>query len=303
MPSVAPRNLLRPGRLGPCLLAAALLAGCRGPVDLPTEARKELYVELLRAEGPVETRPVSAPLDPASMARAFAAVRRLSVGAQDDAQGLLDVLDAPGDDEPAGTEPALLVWTGEPERARTASCYVGHEAFLRQGEPLSLGVIHRLRLLVVNRTGRTLRLPLADLSLAGVAGDDDLEPLDLLGAADARGRVEEALVVADGEAGLLDAFFFAPQLHPRLASAWRVEERGAAGALGTWSFQLPLRRRYVLEAAPLDELEARVAVGEPLPEARAVEEELPFFMEARVDAVGAPAPAPAAPAPAPAVAR
>jgi len=270
---------------------ALALAACAAPPP-PTSARKEIYVE--DQGGPAsDGRTLPFPLAASALDRSYVVVRRLETGVQDDAQALLDLAgeDAPppGEEEEAPPAPALLVWVGEATDGGVSSCYLGHQAFVQRDRDVAVGVVHRVRLRVVNRTERPLRLPIAGLRLAGETSDGEPEPLELLGALDGEGRLEEALVVPSGGADELDAYFSGLQLHARLFARWGLEEERSPGAptpAGRWSFQATLCRRYALAAAPLDELERRLAVGEPLPAARARRPEGARPLEARVDALG-----------------
>lgn len=272
------------------LVGGVALVGCAAPPP-PTSGRKEVYVED-QGGPPPDGRTLPFPLAASALDDSYVVVRRLETGVADDAQALRDLAgeDAPqGAEEAAAPPPALLVWVGETTHGDVSSCYLGHQAFLRRDRDVAVGVVHRVRLRVVNRTDRALRLPIAGLSLAGEGHDGEPEPLELLGALDDEGRLEEALVVPSGEQDELDAYFSGLELHPRLFARWGLEEErppGALAAAGRWTFQATLCRRYALADAPLDEVEGRLAIGEPLPPARTRRPAGARPLEARVDALG-----------------
>ena len=134
------------------------------PCRVETPEFQEVYAEVL-SDAAVDARPVPFPLDVDTLDRSYVSVRRLSVGVQDDAAGLLalvgqpepDATDAEAAEEAADSAeespPSLLLWAGDREHAQDSSCYLGHVAFVRRDEVAAVGVVHRLRLRIVNVTG------------------------------------------------------------------------------------------------------------------------------------------------------
>lgn len=183
--------------------------------------------------------------------------------------------------------PSMLLTRLVPESITASSCYLGHTSFLRDdGSPIP-AIVHHLRLLIANRESFPLRIAADDLSAFGAeripdadaaegAADSVFVPFERLGELTEHGRMREQLTVQPGEHTVLESFFVTDRVFPFLRVRWGIEaaaeepadDDGASPTRFRWQFEVRLRRRYVVQVAPLDAVEAQVASGRPVPAAR-----------------------------------
>ncbi len=298
------------------LLILVLVCGCGVSADQVETGPKEVYVEAQRVE--VATHMLPYPLEPKSEGRAFVAIRDFATGRGEVRRKLGTLIgQAPTSKGSDGTEaepfeldlsgyaprdpPSLLFFPDAVDLRAKSACYLAHSAYAASIYSPSRAFVHHLRLLVVNREGSTVTVPLRELRLERPSVMD-AEARDAVAgsrralaamAGHSGGRIT-SLVVPARSARLAHLFFYDSGLPSSLLVSWRVDldvQRGEeTDSAQTWLFQATLLRRYVLVEGVISELEAKVGRGEELPkERRALEP----WQEPKLSAiVGAPPPGP-----------
>ncbi|MBI3723225.1 hypothetical protein HY251_04615 [bacterium] len=162
--------------------------------------------------------------------------------------------------------PSTLIFPDRVDVRQASACYLGHCAFLERRSRFKSGVIHHLKLLVVNREKRRLSVPIASFMVWRDSSDKDegLVVLDLVAAATDRGvKIERSIDVPTNDQRIAHFFFREEyQVSPILQVKWTgiVEELNGAPPKEV-PFRGELVRRYLCKQAPLSPLEDRIARG------------------------------------------
>lgn len=302
------------------LFTLALVCGCSTNVDSVETGPKEVYVEAQRVDA--ATNLLQYPLEPKSEGRAYVAVRDFATGRGEVRKKLGTLLDQRPDPEetnatgelaakepfeldlsayPPRDPPSLLFFPDAIDLRAQSACYVGHSAYASSNYSPSKAFLHHVRLLVVNREGSTVQVPLRELTLErpssmsadardGIAGS----ARSVAAIAGHSGGRISTLVIPPRSARVAHLFFYDSGLPASLLVSWRVdldvERDEQVDTPQSWLFQTTLLRRYVLAEGELSELELKVGRGEELPkERRALE---PWQEPKLAAIVGAPPPGP-----------